>query len=56
MVGWFEVGEMSLIGLDLAMDAMEIVRLIREKLKMAHSQQKSYSNVRRRDLEFSVND
>ncbi|KAH0776336.1 hypothetical protein KY290_007747 [Solanum tuberosum] len=41
-VGWFEVGEF----------AIEKVQLIRERLKMAQSRQKSYADVRRRDLEF----
>lgn len=33
---------------------MDKVQLIREKLKAAQSRQKSYSDVRRRDLEFEV--
>ena len=45
-----------MIGPDLVLDAMEKVRVIREKLKMAQSRQKSYFDVRRRDLEFEVND
>src|SRR5688572_5135990 len=32
-VGWFEVGEMDLIGPDIVLDAMDKVRMIREKLK-----------------------
>lgn len=36
--------------------AMEKVQLICERLKTAQSRQKSYSNVRRRDLEFEVDD
>ncbi|MCF6774896.1 transposase family protein [Corynebacterium sp. MC-12] len=56
LVGWFEVGEMALLGPDLVMEALEKVRLIRERLKTALSRQKSYSNVRRRDLEFKVGD
>ena len=55
-VGWFEVGEMALIGPDLVLDAMEKVRMIRENLKTAQSRQKSYSDVNKRDLEFEVND
>src|SRR5687767_907260 len=55
-VGWFEVGEIALKGPDLVLDAMEKVRIIREKLKTAQSRQKSYSDVRRRDHEFGVND
>ena len=42
-VGWFEVGEIALIGPDLVFEAMEKVRLIRERLKFAQSRQKSYS-------------
>ncbi|WMV45489.1 hypothetical protein MTR67_038874 [Solanum verrucosum] len=51
-IGWFMVGEVTLIGLELVQQAMEKVWLIREKLKMAQSRQKSYADVRRRDLEF----
>jgi len=34
-VGWFEVGEAALIGLDSVLDAMEKVQLIRDRLKTA---------------------
>ena len=36
-IGWFEVGEIALIGPDLVFEAMEKVRLIRERLKSAQS-------------------
>ncbi|WMV46648.1 hypothetical protein MTR67_040033 [Solanum verrucosum] len=55
-IGWFEVGEVALIGTELVHDAMEKVRLIRERLKTTQSQQKSYANIRRRDFEFDVHD
>ncbi|WMV45659.1 hypothetical protein MTR67_039044, partial [Solanum verrucosum] len=55
-VGWFEVGEIALIGAELVYEAIEKVRLIRERMKMGQSRQKSYADVRRRDLEFEVND
>src|SRR5688572_9445973 len=55
-IGWFEVGEIAMIGPDLVFDAMEKVRLIRERLKLAKSRQKSYSDNRRKDIEFEVND
>ena len=55
-IGWFEVGEIALIGQDLVFDAMKKVRLIRERLKSAQSRQKSYSDNRRKDNEFEVND
>ncbi|WMV46287.1 hypothetical protein MTR67_039672 [Solanum verrucosum] len=51
---WFEVGEAGLIGPDLVHQAMEKVRIIQERLKAAQSCQKSYTDVRRRDLEFEV--
>ena len=55
-VGWFEVGEVALLGPDLVMEALEKVRMIRERLKTAQSRQKSYADVRRRALEFRVGD
>ncbi|WMV38064.1 hypothetical protein MTR67_031449 [Solanum verrucosum] len=55
-VGWFEVGEVALIGTKLVHEAMEKVLLIRERLRTSQSRQKSYADVRRRDLEFDVHD
>ncbi|WMV45188.1 hypothetical protein MTR67_038573 [Solanum verrucosum] len=55
-IGWFEVCKGSLIGPELVHEAIEKVRLIREWLKTTQSRQKSYADVRRRDLEFDVND
>ncbi|WMV45300.1 hypothetical protein MTR67_038685 [Solanum verrucosum] len=55
-VGWFEVGEVAIIGLDSVHDAMEKVQLIRHRLKTTHSRQKFYADVRRRDLEFQIDD
>ncbi|WMV49979.1 hypothetical protein MTR67_043364 [Solanum verrucosum] len=43
-------------GSQLVHDAMENVRLIRERLQMDQGRQKSYVDVRRRDLEFDVDD
>ncbi|WMV50576.1 hypothetical protein MTR67_043961 [Solanum verrucosum] len=53
-IGWFEVGEVALIGHEFVHEAIEKVRPIRERLKTTQSQQKSYVDVRRRDLEFEV--
>ncbi|WMV41591.1 hypothetical protein MTR67_034976 [Solanum verrucosum] len=55
-IGWFEVGEVALIGPEFVHDVVNHVRLIRERLKIAKSQQKSYVDVRRRDLEFNAHD
>ncbi|WMV55122.1 hypothetical protein MTR67_048507 [Solanum verrucosum] len=49
-IGWFEVGEVSLIDHELVHEAMEKVRLVRERLKMAQSRQKSYTDVRKKIL------
>ena len=51
-VGWFEVGEAALIGLDSVLYATEKVQLIRDRLKTTQSRQKSYADVRRSELEF----
>ncbi|XP_019235490.1 PREDICTED: uncharacterized protein LOC109215830 [Nicotiana attenuata] len=53
-IGWFDVGESGLDGPDLVQQAIEKVKLIRDRLLTAQSRQKSYSDVRRRDLEFGV--
>ena len=55
-VGGFELGEASLIGKDLVLYAIEKVQLIRYRLETAESHQKSYADVRRRELEFQVDD
>ena len=53
---WTEVGESSITSPDLIRDTSEKVNLIRRCLLMAQSRQKSYTNRRRRPLEFEVGD
>ena len=53
---WTEVGESSITSPDLIRDTSEKVDLIRKRLLMAQSRKKSYSNRRRRPLEFEVGD
>lgn len=48
------MGEAWLTGPDLVKQAMD--KVIRERLNTTQSRQKSYIDVRRRDLEFEVND
>ena len=55
-IGWFEVGEVGLIGPDLIHQVLEKVKVIKERLKTAQTRQKFYTNVRRRPLEFEVDD
>ncbi|WMV30306.1 hypothetical protein MTR67_023691 [Solanum verrucosum] len=48
--------EFGFIGPYLVHQAMEKVKIIQERFKTTQSRQKSYINVRRRDLEFEVDD
>ncbi|XP_071685421.1 uncharacterized protein [Lolium perenne] len=53
---WSGIGERSLFGLDLIKDAEEKVRLIRDRLKIAQSRQKSYANSKRREVTYEIGD
>ena len=55
-VGWFEVGESSLLGPEIVYDALQKVRVIRDRLKTTYSRQKSYADTKRIVLEFEVGD
>ncbi|XP_070039438.1 uncharacterized protein [Nicotiana tomentosiformis] len=56
LIGWFEIGEAELIGPDLVHQAIEKVKIITEWLKTSQSRQKSYLDIRHRDLEFQDDD
>nr|AAP73852.1 putative gag-pol polyprotein [Oryza sativa Japonica Group] len=49
---WSKTGERAVFGPDIIQEAEEKVRLIRDRLKVAQSRQKSYADTRRRNLEF----
>lgn len=53
---WFEVGECQLLKLEIIQETLDEIELIRERLRSAQSQQKSYVNNRRCDLEFAEGD
>ena len=53
---WDEVGERKLVGLEIFQVTCDKIKVIRDRLKISQDQQKSYSNNRRRDLEFEVGD
>src|SRR5688572_23084825 len=55
-IGWYELGEATIIGQDLIYDALEKVKCIRSRMKEAQDRQRSYQDNRRRDLEFEVGD
>uniref|UniRef100_A0A1S3ZCA1 Uncharacterized protein n=1 Tax=Nicotiana tabacum TaxID=4097 RepID=A0A1S3ZCA1_TOBAC len=50
------VGEAEFTGPDLEHQAIGKVKIIKDRLKTAQSHQKSYSDVRRKDLEFKEDD
>ena len=55
-LNWSQTGESQVFGPDILREAEEKVHKIREHLKTAQSRQKSYSDKRRRDLEFHIGD
>ncbi|TMW97280.1 hypothetical protein EJD97_005866, partial [Solanum chilense] len=55
-VGWFEVGESSTLGPGNIHEALEKVRVIRDRLATSYSQQKSYVDNIKWTFEFDVGD
>ena len=51
-VCWAEEGDKTLLGPEFVRETTEKVVLIRERLRVAQSRQKSYADRRRRPLEF----
>ena len=55
-VCWAEVGDAPLLRPELVQETTKKVALIRKRLVMAQSRQKSYADRRRRPLSFEVGD
>ncbi|TYK22303.1 pol protein [Cucumis melo var. makuwa] len=55
-VCWGEVDEQRLMGPELVQSTNEAIQKIRSHMHTAQSRQKSYADVRRKDLEFDVGD
>lgn len=55
-IGWFDLGEVDMFGPKLVYQAMEKVKVIRDRIKAVQSYQKSYVDVRNIDFEFEVED
>ena len=53
---WAEADERKLMGLDIVQLTSEKVDLIKQNLKVAQDRQKSYSDLKRRDIEYQVGD
>jgi hypothetical protein len=55
-LSWSETGERKIFGPDLVVEAEDKVRVIQTNLKTAQSRQKSYTDQRRKPLQFQVGD
>ena len=53
---WYESGEQSLLGSKLVRKTIEQIKKICSKILVAQSHQKSYTNIRRKPLEFQEGD
>ena len=51
-IGWFELGESSVLGPYLIYKTLKKVHIIRNRLKTAYSKKMSYADHRGRELEF----
>ncbi|GKC20311.1 putative reverse transcriptase domain-containing protein [Tanacetum coccineum] len=55
-VCWAEVGDAQLTGLELIHETTEKIVQIKQRIQAAHDRLKSYTDVRRKPLEFQVSD
>ena len=53
---WTELDEHKIIGPDLVKDTKEKVQIIQQRLKTANDRQRSYANLKRKDIKFEVGD
>ncbi|KAG8473027.1 hypothetical protein CXB51_034902 [Gossypium anomalum] len=53
---WTELGERQVLGPELVVDTEDKVKLIRDRLKEASDRQKSYADLKRKEIEYSVGD
>ncbi|WVZ52311.1 hypothetical protein U9M48_003384, partial [Paspalum notatum var. saurae] len=53
---WNQTGGKQVFGPNLIKDAEQQIKMVRENLRVSQSRQKSYADVRRRELTFKVND
>ena len=53
---WMELGERKVIGPDLIQETEERVKMIRERLKVATDKQKSYADMKRKDIRYEIGD
>ena len=51
---WTELREKKIIGPDLIQETKEKVKMIRERLKVATYRQKSYVDMKRKDVRYEI--
>ena len=51
---WTELSEKKVIGPDLIQETEEKVKMIRERLKVATDRQKSYADMKRKDIRYEI--
>ena len=51
---WMKLSEKKVIGLDLIQETEEKVKMIKERLKVATDRQKSYANMKRKDIRYEI--
>ncbi|XP_017632155.1 uncharacterized protein LOC108474670 [Gossypium arboreum] len=49
---WTELGQRRVLGLELISDTEDKVRLIQDQLKVAFDRQKSYANLKHKEIEY----
>nr|GFC15434.1 putative reverse transcriptase domain-containing protein [Tanacetum cinerariifolium] len=55
-VGWTEVGEAQILGLELIQETTKKIVQIKERMQAARDRQKSYADLKRKPMEFQVGD
>ena len=53
---WDEVGDRQLFGPNVIKESEENVKLIRDRLKVAQSRQKSYADTKRKEVVYETGD
>ncbi|KAK5793924.1 hypothetical protein PVK06_035102 [Gossypium arboreum] len=53
---WTELGKRQILGPELVADTEDKVRIIRDRLKEASDRKKSYADLKRKEIEYSVGD
>ena len=51
---WTELSEKKVIGPDLIQETEEMVKMIKERLKVAADRQKSYADLKRKDIQYEI--